>query len=226
MKQAFFITATDTEAGKTVVAGLLANFLDKKGYQTTTQKWIQTGAANGASDIDLHQEFIGKPAKASALRVPYTFKFPASPHLAADLEKKKIKPAHIKKCFKDLTKTNDYVVVEGIGGALVPYNHKNFVVDIAKDLALPTIIVAPNKLGVINHLLLTIEALKKRQIKILGVIFNQIPKEKKNIQADNPRIVAKVSGVKVLGTLPWTKNKPTLRRAFASIGNKILKEIN
>jgi dethiobiotin synthetase len=69
-------------------------------------------------------------------------------------------------------------LVEGSGGALAPYSRRGLIIDIVKELKIPVIIVAENKLGAINHTLLTIEALKRRKIKILGIFYNTLPKPK------------------------------------------------
>ena len=106
-----------------------------------------------------------------------------------------------------MEKKFDCVVVEGIGGALVPYNSKNLVIDIAKELNLPVLLVAGNKLGAINHILLTLEALESRKLEILGIIFNNLEEQDRTILRDNPRIVEKLSKVKVLGIFPWISGR-------------------
>ena len=157
--KAIFITGTDTGVGKTTVSGLLGRFISDRGYLPVAHKWIQTGKENFPTDY-LQWEFV------------YKFKFPSSPHLAASLEKKAISVNKIKNSFRSLKKKFDFVIVEGIGGALVPFNRRNLVIDIAKKLNLPVLIVANNKLGAINHTLLTIEAIKMRKMKVIGIIFN------------------------------------------------------
>jgi len=200
-----FVTGTDTGVGKTVVCGLLAGYFKACGKKVVIQKWIQTGSR-----------------ASSGLVRPYVFKFPASPHLSASLEKKLIRPAKIKESFKDLKKRFDFVIVEGLGGVLVPYNSKKLVIDIARDLKLPVLIVVGNKLGAINHTLLTIEAVKSRGIKIAGVIFNNTSlKGNKLILKDNPKIVELISAQKILGTLPFIKNKNLLYKKFVPIAAKL-----
>lgn len=208
-----FITGTDTGVGKTVITKLLTEFLANQGFNAAAQKWIQTGKVN-----DLPSGAV------------YKFTLPASPHLAAACEHKNVDPKKIQNAFRQLVKEHDFVVVEGIGGALVPYNQKDLVIDLAQKLKLPVIIVAQNKLGVINHTLLTIEALKKRNLKIIGIVFNHIEhgktKAERLIQADNPRIIQKFGKVKVLGTLPCSSNFIGLQHAFKKIGTSILKELD
>ncbi len=206
-----FITGTDTGVGKTVVIGFLGRFLRGKKRRAITQKWIQTGTDDNPPELKIHPY----PAV-------YSFKFPASPHLAARLEKRKISKEKIKKTYKNLLKMHDFVLVEGIGGTLVPFNRKDLVIDIAKDLRLPCVIVACNKLGAINHTLLTIEVLKRRKIKILGIIFNNcLEGQSGTILKDNIKIIKTITSAKILGTLPYAKNPDTLYRKFSQIGKKI-----
>ncbi|MCK4912703.1 MAG: dethiobiotin synthase [Candidatus Omnitrophica bacterium] len=225
-----FVTGTDTGIGKTIVTGLLAKFLDDQGYEVITQKWVETGTLGFSKDISLHLKLLGRRKKDLKSYLNdmslYTFKFPSSPHLGSKLEKKKINIEKIKKSFKFLIKEFDYVIVEGVGGALVPLNKKKLVIDLAKDLNLPALIVVGNKLGAINHTLLTIEALRARKIRILGVIFNNLGnKGSKIILKDNPKIIEAISGVKSLGSLLWTKDKDLLYESFKKIGKKILSNL-
>jgi dethiobiotin synthetase len=230
MMKAVFVTGTDTGVGKTVVCGLLAGYLLDKGKNVITQKWIQTGCGNFSADIAEHLKFMGK--KAGDFKnlmphiIPYVFALPASPHLAAAAEGKIIRADKIRRSFRKLSEKFEFVIVEGIGGALVPYNKKRLVIDIAEELRLPVIIVAENRLGAINHTLLTIEAVRARGMKIIGIIFNNPSgKENEKILKDNPEIIRLVSGVKILGTLGRQKNKKLLQKAFSPIGRKILVEI-
>lgn len=203
-----FVAGTDTEVGKSVVTGLVARDLSERGYKVVTQKWVGTGCSRSSNDIDIHLKIMGKGRgdfrKFLPLMTPYIFKFPASPHLAARLEKRKVDSAKLKKNLKRLRRDFDFVIIEGSGGLLVPLNEKRLLIDVVKSLRLPVILVAPNRIGAINHTLLSIEALKSRKIKIIGIIFNNISKsEDKIVLRDNPRIIEKMSGTKVLGVLPW-----------------------
>lgn len=199
-----FITGTDTGVGKTIVTWLFAKYLKHKGCNVITQKWIKTGSRQPPS-----------------IQTPYVFKTPCSPHLAARIEKRKISADKIKINFKFLSQRFDFVIIEGIGGALVPFNKKNFVIDIVKDLGLPVLVVAGNKLGAINHTLLTIEALRLRKINILGIVFNNLQRETNAIIEDNPRIIKTLTKETTFGVLPWTKNRDKLYEEFIPIGNMI-----
>ena len=225
-----FITGTDTGVGKTIVTGLLAKFLVDQGYKVITQKWVETGSLGFSKDVSFHLKLIGKKRKELKNHLanisPYTFKFPSSPHLASSLAKRKISIERIKISFKSLEKNFDFVIVEGIGGALVPLTKRKLVIDVAGELNLPVLVVVGNKLGAINHTLLTIEALKARKIKIAGVIFNNLGNKGSSIiLKDNPKIIEEISGVKSLGSLPWTKDKNILHKNFKKIGKNILSNL-
>lgn len=220
-----FVTGTDTGVGKSIVTGFLAKYLREKGCKVVTQKWVQTGSRFSA-DINLHLKIMGVSKSLIKEHLdcvcPYIFKLPASPHLAAKAEHKKIKIAKIKKSFKLLSSKFDFVIVEGIGGALVPLNEKHLVIDIAKELGLPVLVVAQNKLGAINHILMTIEVLSKRKMKILGVLFNNCQGQDKLILKDNPDIIRKITGQNILGVLPWNKRFSLLYKRFLPIAGKII----
>lgn len=216
---AIFVAATDTGAGKTLVTGLLAWYLIGEGRSVVTQKWV---AAGSAKDIKVHSRIMGSiPREPDDLMLPYSFKLAASPHLAARCERKAIDVKKIKKSFTALSSRYDFVIVEGAGGLLVPLSRKSLLIDIVKGLKIPALLVVHNKLGAINHTLLSIEALKARGIPIIGMIFNNLSKTKKAILDDNQRIVEEISGVSVLGELPRSDNIEVLKNRFKAIGDKI-----
>lgn len=223
--KAIFVTGTDTGVGKTIVTGLFARYLKEKGHRVITQKWIQTGSAIFSSDIASHLEIMGCDRKYVRNYLPYvspyTFKTPCSPHLASKIEGKRISAEKIKRSLEVLSKEFEFVIIEGIGGALVPFNKKRLVIDIARELNLPVVVVAGNKLGAINHALLTIEALKRRKMKILGIIFDNVRNENKTILKDNSRILQALSGQKILGVLPWIEEYDSLYKKFIHIGHNV-----
>ena len=181
-----FIAGTDTGVGKTFITKRLAKFLAAEGYRVAVQKWVETGV---------------KKSKAV-----YSFKLAASPHLAAKSEGKAIKITKIKTALKDLSEKADIVIVEGTGGLMVPLTEKTFLIDLVKELKIPVLLVAANRIGAINHTLLTIEALRIRKIKVLGVIFNSVsPKENRLVADDNPKIVKKFIGKIPVWISGWQK---------------------
>ncbi|MDD2752812.1 MAG: dethiobiotin synthase [Candidatus Omnitrophica bacterium] len=229
MTKTIFIAGTDTGVGKSVICGLLARHLALTGRSVVTQKWIQTGCTDFSSDIRLHDKIIGNKAKTlqgySNLRCPYLFKAAVSPHLAARLEKRKINPQKIKNSFKLLLGKFDYLIVEGAGGLLVPFSEKGLIVDLVQELHLAVLLVVENKLGAINHALLTLEALSKRKIKLLGIVFNNAKMQKKIVLQDNPQIIRSIGRARIFGTLPWLENPKKLSEKFSPIGEKICRAI-
>ena len=225
--RAVFITGTDTGVGKSVISGLLGRYLSRKGYRVITQKWIQTGSKDFPKDINLHLRLMNRKRQDIEKYLyhvsPYVFKFPSSPHLAAALERRTININKVKRSFRFLSDRFDFVIVEGIGGALGPFSNKRLVIDISKELGLPVLIIASNRLGSINHTLLTLEAIKARNMKIIGIIFNNQPGRTDDIiLKDNPRIIKKLSGETILGVLPWMKNKEQLYKKFVPIGKRVV----
>lgn len=228
--KSLFIAGTGTGVGKTVVTGCLARYLQEKGQRVVTQKWVQTGSKAGLPlDIKRHLKFMGKnPSYIKDhldLVAPYTFETACSPHLASRIDKRTIHKSKIIKAFKGLFSYFDFVLVEGTGGVLVPFDTRETLADIAKDLRLPVLVIAENKLGAINHTLLALEALKARGFHILGVVFNNLKKEDKKILDDNPKVVEAYSGVEVFGVLPRRTAEDHLYRSFRRIGDKIWRRL-
>lgn len=224
--KALFVTGTDTDAGKTVISGLFGRYLLNRNYRVITQKWIQSGAKDFLKDTDLHLRLMKRKREGIKNYLPYispyVFKFPSSPHLAAKMDGKTISAGRIKKNFRYLSDNFDFVIVEGVGGALVPFSKRKLIIDIAGELNLPVLVVANNKLGAINHTLLTVEAIKKRNMKLVGIVFNNMTKGvNATILKDNPRTVEEISKEKVLGVLPYLKDKNLLYKSFAPIGKRI-----
>lgn len=224
--KAIFVAGTDTGVGKSVITGLLGSHMLRKGRRVVTQKWVETGAAAYSRDIELHLKLMAKrkisfPGHLSSMS-PYVFRLASSPYLAARAENKKISIGRIKRCFKELSFDFDRVIVEGAGGLLVPVNKDALVIDIVKEMRLPVLLVAANRLGAINSTLLSIEALRSRDIKIIGVVFNNVLKdEDERILKDNPAAVKAFGDVSILGVLPYSKKIEFLRNPFARIARRI-----
>jgi dethiobiotin synthetase len=225
-----FVTGTGTGVGKTVVCGLLAGFLRARGVRVTTQKWVETGVMDGPSDIDIHLRLMGDPGSSEepppADRCPYRFSLPASPHLAAGRENRRVDPAVIEAAYRRLAETHDAVLVEGAGGFLVPLSEELLTGDLVARIGLPVLVVAGNRLGCVNDLLLTVEAVRRRGIPLLGLVFNRLPDEgggtPAEALADNPRIVAEITQAPVLGEVPLLSDPARGMEAFAPVGRAFL----
>jgi len=227
-----FITGTGTGIGKTVVCGLLAGFLRARGMRVTTQKWVETGVTDGPSDIDVHRRLMGDSDAGSGPllsdRCPYRFSLPASPHLAAAREGRRVDPAVIEAAYRRLAETHDVVLVEGAGGFLVPLSEDLLTGDLVARIGLPVLVVAGNRLGCVNDTLLTVEAVRRRGISLPGIVFNRLPGEgdgtRAEVQDDNLRIVAAITGAPVLGEVPLLPDPACGAEAFASVGRAFLEQ--
>ncbi len=228
MSKIIFIAGTDTNIGKTMVTGLFARFLLDQGYSVVTQKWAQSGSSSSSyGDIETHLKIMAKGKKDYQqylpLMNPYSFRLAASPHLAARAAGVSIDTAKLKKSTRNLAREFNFVLIEGTGGLLVPFNEKELLIDLIAEMSLPVILICGNKLGTINHTLLSLEALKARKIKTLGLIFNATgKKENKIILKDNLEIIEKISKIKCFGALPWTRNLKQLQNLFSPIGERLI----
>ncbi|MBU2591789.1 MAG: adenosylmethionine--8-amino-7-oxononanoate transaminase [Nitrospinae bacterium] len=204
MKKGFFIVGTDTEIGKTVVsAGLAALLAEKGGLDVGVMKPISCG---GLSDI----LFLQKACQAKdplSIANPIALREPLAPLSAAEIEGVDIDLDSINKALSELSKKHETLIIEGVGGTMVPITDNYSLIDLVQDTALPVIIVSATRLGTINHTLLTIEALKKRGIAIAGLIFNQgNSKDKGGAAKSGPRLIEKLTGIPILGIIPKISN--------------------
>jgi dethiobiotin synthetase len=152
-----FVTGTDTNVGKTIISSWLCLHT---GYAYC--KPIQTGYVNG-TDSDT----IKQLTSSQVYQESFLYQAPLSPHLAASLENSEININHIN------IPNNNNIIIEGAGGIFVPINKHLFMIDLIKQINAPVILVARSTLGTINHTLLSLEALRSKNIPILGVILNK-----------------------------------------------------
>ncbi len=226
MHNAIFITGTDTSVGKTVLSSLLLGFLLEKKIQAGYQKWVSTGGEMPEDLLYCYQK-NGLQINPETLdrQVVLRFLMPASPHLAAEQEGREVNLGKIRQEFNQAVAHHDLLVVEGVGGLLVPLRRDMLLADFLVDFQMPVLVVARSGLGTINHTLLTIEALRQRGIGLLGVVFSD---EQEGLAADDPlvldnmRTIAETAGVSVFGRLPRLADYGQLRSVFSETGEKIL----
>jgi len=129
---------------------------------------------------------------------------PASPHLAGEQEGRVVEPATLLSSFSEMQDRYEFLVVEGVGGLHVPLTRDLLVGDFLARLRIPTLIVARSGLGTLNHTLLTLEALRSREVPVVGVVFSDaVATEDEVIVADNMKTIAEMGKVTVLGRMPW-----------------------
>jgi len=192
----FFVTGIDTEIGKTIVTGNIAKYLASTGVKVTTMKPVQTGCVGIAEDILTHRSIMGCKLNIydkNLITAPEIFKFPASPHLAAELENRTINFQKIDKCIQILNDNFEVVLIEGAGGVYVPLTRDYTTLYFVAERKLPVIIVSSPRLGSINHTMMTIEILKSRSIQIAALVYNMYPPEKESIANDSIRVIKDLS---------------------------------
>jgi len=177
MKLGFFVTGTDTEVGKTVVTAGLGLCAKARGLTVGVLKPLATGSAQSAAgdaspDAEYLRKILDLEEDESAI-APIVLSAPLSPFTATRLEGRSLDLAPARARFADLCDSRDVVLVEGIGGIMVPLGTSFYVLDIIKEFGLPAVVVARSGLGTINHTLLTVQGLARVGVPVAGIILNR-----------------------------------------------------
>ncbi len=209
-----FITGTDTDIGKTVVAGGIADWFRRRGARVGVCKPIATGCVRRREGlVSEDAEFLAHHADSRFpldIICPQRFAEPLAPAIAAERAGEEINFQSIEHSLQAISATSDVIIVEGAGGIMVPIGRKYLMLDLARDLALPAVIVARPGLGTINHTLLTIAALKQAGVPIAGVVINRYPPETPTtVEETNPAAIEKWSRIPILALVPEFQGKPT-----------------
>ena len=175
MKQAYFLTGTDTEIGKTFITCALLHCASQLGRKAAGLKPVAAGTDATGQNEDVEQiRAASNVVLPLAITNPYCFKAAVAPHIAAAEEGIRIEFATIKATLDKAMQQADLLIIEGAGGFRVPLGGGQDSADLAVALDLPLILVIGMRLGCINHALLTIEAITARRLKIAGWVANRI----------------------------------------------------
>jgi dethiobiotin synthetase len=206
-----FVTGIGTGVGKTAIAAGLTWAMRKRKVDVGIMKPF--ASANRAfskkyrsKDTAILAEAAGVEDPDSELN-PFFYSVAASPLLASQLKHEPA--ASIEKALQvlqKLAKKHDVMIVEGIGGIMVPLRESESVADFAKRAGMPAIIVTTPVIGTLNHTLLTVMACKEVGIDIKGIIVNKMPKRPSIAEQKAPEMIELLTGIKVLGTLPFSKS--------------------
>lgn len=178
MSGGWFVTGTDTGVGKTLVSRLLLEALRHAGQSAVGMKPVASGCH--VTEAGLRSDDALELMKASDISVGYTDVNPyalgsaCAPHIAAQEMGVEIELKKILESFRRLQQKSPWVVVEGVGGWLVPLGERLTMADVARALGLPVILVVGLRLGCLNHALLTVEAIRRADIPLAGWIANRI----------------------------------------------------
>ena len=203
-----FITGTDTEIGKTVVAGGLAAALKAAGVDVGVMKPIASGGIEHKGRIISEDAIFLKHAAqvddALNLINPICLRHPLAPSVAAEIEGVSIDLRKIDEAFARLHQRHEFMVVEGVGGIAVPICEEMLVAEMAQRFQLPLLIVARPNLGTINHTVLTVEFARSYNLEICGIVLNASQEEPKGLAEEtNPKELARLTDLPILGTVPF-----------------------
>ena len=204
----YFITGTDTNVGKTVVTACLLALYREQGIDTGVMKPIETGvdekcSSEANSDAKFLLSISGNQDSLEEI-CPIRLKPTASPLQAARITGQTLDINLILENFHRLQAKHDQILVEGIGGLLVPLTANYSVSDLIRDMNLPLIIVSRFSLGTINHTLLTVKAARETGVEIAGIILNHSEDRSLNeIELGQASLIQELSNVPVVGECPF-----------------------
>ena len=202
-----FVTGTDTEAGKSVVAAAICAALAARGVRVAAFKPVVTGLGDPAGEWPRDHELLAAAAgsrQTAADVTPVTFDPAVSPHYAAELAGAELEPGALVAAARAAAAAADALVCEGVGGLLVPLTTDYSVRDLAVELGLPVVIAARTGLGTINHTLLTIEAARGAGLEVAGVVMTPWPDDPEAIEESNRVTVQELGDAPVAGLPPAT----------------------
>jgi len=221
MMHGFFVTGTDTGVGKTCVSLGLMRALQAQGHTVVGMKPVASGchaAEDGLENDDALrlQNCSSLPVKYTQVN-PYAFEPAIAPHLAARINGSNIQVSIIRKNFRELSEGADFVVVEGIGGWLVPINAEQTMQNVALDLGLPVVLVVAIRLGCLNHALLTAAAIHKSGLRLAGWVANRL-----DPQCEHPDELVATLGERLpaalLADIGFTQDNGAIEKQASRIG--------
>ncbi len=201
-----FITGTDTGVGKTFVSALLLKALLGRGVDAAYVKTAATGVVDGhCEDVSFVVKYGGASGDLNDL-CPVLLKIPASPYASALAENTSVDLNAIMNAVARARSAHEFVVVEGVGGLLVPLTRDRMVSDLIAELGLPVLVVARPGLGTVNHTLLTLDKLKTSGIPAMGFVTSGAFDATDPTIVSNPALIEQFSGVPFLGNVPPCDN--------------------
>ncbi|MBU8905334.1 dethiobiotin synthase [Desertibacillus haloalkaliphilus] len=210
-----FITGTDTDVGKTMVAGGLAAVLKEQKVDVGVFKPFLSGISRDhpESDTRVLKEMSESPLSLEEV-TPFAFKEPLAPFVAGKLEGKHVAIEAVLDHWKKIRNHHEFFIVEGAGGISVPLGENYLVSDLIKALQLPIVIVARPNLGTINHTYLTVEYAKNIGLDVAGIVINGRSGDEDLSEKTSPALIEKLCRVPILGETPKLRDcsKPRVKQ--------------
>ena len=203
MKNGIFITGTDTEVGKTIIAAGIAYALKAKNIDVGVMKPIASGSRNDAQLLKRTAQ-VDDPID---LINPVYFDLPIAPSVASKIESRESDLQKVYNAFEHLSQQHNFLVVEGIGGIAVPIGRDKSVADLAKRIDFPVLIVGRSYLGTINHTVLTVTFAKSFGLEVCGIVLNTGQDVPEDISvATNPIEIERLTKLPILGEIPFNQH--------------------
>jgi dethiobiotin synthetase len=227
MTRSFLVTGTDTGVGKTFVSGGIAAALARRGIDVGVMKPFATGARRvDGRLVSEDAEFLRRASGVTdplELINPSCLRPPLAPAMAAKVAGKKIDLKAVGEAWVKLTNLHSTMVVEGVGGLLVPLLTGLTVADLARRWKLPLVIVTRPSLGTINHTKLTVLAARTHRLRILGLVINSAVRSRPGLaERLNPAALVAETGVPLLGEVPFLARGRIRHPAFDRIAARLL----
>ncbi|HET8760288.1 MAG TPA: dethiobiotin synthase, partial [Nitrospiria bacterium] len=198
-----FVVGTDTGVGKTTVAAGLAWALRGRGIDVGVMKPVETGVrTERGSDAEHLRRAAGVDDPIEAIR-PYRFAAPLAPLVAARRERARISPMALTRGYARLARRHDVMVVEGVGGLMVPLTESKTTLDLAETIGLPLLLVIGNRLGAISHALLTVQAARSRGLGLLGGVINDLTPKIDLAVRTNPTVLRELLNLPRWAIVPY-----------------------
>ena len=203
-----FVTGTDTDVGKTCVTASIVSYLSRMNVNVGVMKPFASGYKATTDSISDDVRILMKYSRVNDpvdLVNPYFFEIPTSPYDACKQLNREIDISKVINSYKQLTSIHDVVIVEGIGGIMTPISKNYFVSDLIADLQMNAIIVTGSKVGTVNHLMLTYQHVKEKNLGLNGFLINQNVSdgyESSNLKQQ----IIDLTGQTVYGTIPYQKS--------------------
>lgn len=204
------VTGTDTGIGKTVIAGAIGRWFRVRGFRVSVLKPCATGCVRRreglvSEDAELLAHYADVRFPLDVI-CPQRYAEPLAPAVAAERAGKPLDWEAINRSISAMAAESDVMIVEGVGGVMVPMDSRHTFRDVAVWLGAPAVVVARPALGTINHTLLSVDALRLAGVSVAGVVMNRYPAENASVAEEtNPRAIEKWGKVPVLCLVPDEK---------------------